>query len=309
MPVNKFGQMITFAIHRGGDQRFSGYTYTRAPGHVKKIRLKPKQAKKRKRKFGYEWVGAKNALQIAANRGDPHMAFRICDLNNIRGIRRKLKPGRRIRIPDRLRGSAQFNVLAGDNPPTITDGYAKINTIDRGQRTGLSTFVGYNPMVLRVPVRFEATDREGNWLDASGAQIEKDIKLLEQMAGRGQFQGEGVGSPPIIKVTTTGAKGNYLSLIPDSLQKQRPGAAVSTLWWISGIEWDEDALRNDVGNRLRQLAVIELTEYVKPAQVTASAAARHKAKKTKPPHRRSRSNKYHYHWPNGTWHSKPYRGK
>jgi hypothetical protein len=275
MPVRRgWGPLITFAIYDGGDQKFSGYTYTRARGRIQHYKDKKHHRQTR-------WVNAESSLAIAARQGDPSLAYRVATLNSMRGIQRHFRPGRRVRIPDRLRNSAQFNVLAGDTPPTITDGYARITVLDRPQRTGLSVFTGYNPMVLRVPIRFEAIDEHGGWLDASGVEIEKDIKLLEQMAGRGQFQGEGVGAPPILNVTTTNADGVYTSLIPDSLQVQRAGAPISTQWWVSSIEWDDEALRNRAGNRIRQLAVVELTEYVKPAAVTASAAARHKTKHKK----------------------------
>lgn len=283
MAQNRFGQMITFAIESGGDQKFEGYAYVRAIGKRKR-NPKWKKGDPGAGKVGRnkEWLydHRDTAQKIAARRGHVEAAGRIKNLNNLRSVTQRITAGRRIRVPDRLRQSAQFNVLAGDGPPTIVDGYAKINTVDRSGRRGISSFVGYNPIVLQVPIQFESEDTTGSFIEASGVQIEKDIALLEQMAGRGQFQGEGEGAPPILHVSTM-IGDRYVSLIPDSLQRQRTGSGASTEWWISNIEWDANAIRNGQGNRIRQLATVELTEYVAPRKLVKSAAARHKGSQKK----------------------------
>jgi hypothetical protein len=95
MPVSQqgFGQLITFAIERGGDQQIEGYT------HVRTTRVM-------------------NTVQkVASWRGQPDQARRIANLNGIRSVTKKLRRGTRLRVPDRLRRSASFNVLAGDEPP------------------------------------------------------------------------------------------------------------------------------------------------------------------------------------------------
>ena len=237
MPVNDYGQLITFSIERGSDQNFSGYSHVRVTKRLDTCR------------------------KIAAWRGQPDMARRIADLNGIRSVTKKLKVGRSIRVPDRLRRSASFSALSGDEPPRITGGYAKIESVDRPLRAGMSVFTGYDPTTMEVALRFEA------WLTGEGLLMERDIDLLEQMAGRGNIGGQGVGSPPLVQVSTTNPIGHIVPLIPAGYQWTREGHN-APLWWVSGLDWGTGALRDDDGNRVRADCTVTLTEYNRPRALT-----------------------------------------
>lgn len=260
MPINDYGQMVTFAVDRGGDYRFEATTKFRVT------------------------KANRTCKKIAAFRGHPKLARRIADMNNIRNPRSKLKVGRQLRVPGILRGEASFSVLAGDTAPIVMSGYSKVSVVDRSERAGLSVFTGFDPVVLQVPVRFESMDNALTFVDKDGAKVESDIAELERMAGRGIFEGAAVGAPPLVAVSTTNAKGDPVQLIPFAFQsslpkKINPNAPV---YWVSGIDWDNDPVRNVKGDRIRQLATIELTEYVRP-KVAMGAAERHKAQNKKTP--------------------------
>jgi hypothetical protein len=250
--VSQFGQMISFGIEDGGDQRFSG---------VRTITVQK---------------GNDTVRKICKNAVHPDLEARVLRLNAIRNPTTKLAIGRRVRIPDRMRDSQSFHVLADDQPPRITSGYSKIGVIDRTERCGISVFQGYDPIVIEIPVRFEAEDRSGSWAGADGSQIEKDIQLLEQMAGRGIIAGAAIGAPPIIRIQTRDNAGNFVGLIPRAYQWTR-GNPNNQFYWISGIDWDADALRNRQGERIRQRATITVTQYVTPDTLAPSAAERVKA--------------------------------
>jgi hypothetical protein len=103
---------------------------------------------------------------------------------------------------------------------------------------------------MEVPIQFENVRGSREGLD-----IERDIALLERMAGRGNFEGAAIGPPPVVRVSTTNSKGEIVPLIPRGYQwsLQNPSAP---LWRIAGIDWDtsvpDGVLRNDAGNRIRQ---------------------------------------------------------
>lgn len=255
MPKSRLGQMITFSIELDEDQRRTGYIWI-------------------------DVVVGDTVRKIAARRGHPEEAAAIAKLNKIRStatvIRhkplRKRGDFRRVRVPGQLQQADVFHVLAGDNPPTITTGYAKIETVDRPQRTGITMFKGYDPIQMNVPIRFDrATGR-------SPHNIERDIDLLERMAGRGNIPGAAVGPPAIIRVSTTDSSGQLISLIADNYQwsPQNPSAP---LWRIANIEWDENALRDRHGNRTRQLATVILQQNTRVSLAVRSVAKRSKDKK------------------------------
>lgn len=255
MPVGLFGQLITFAIVKSDDDRFSGFRYV----HTTK---------------------ALNTVAKIANRyGHSTDARQIADDNKIRHTDSPLKKGRRLRIPDYMRKAASFSVLAGDQPPRVTGGYSKIDVVDRTERAGLSIFKGYDPITIEIPVRFESEDRRGSWHGADGSEVERQITLLEKMAGRGNFAGAAVGAPAIVEISST-AGNDVIPLIPLNYQRSQANPS-APFYWISGIDWDADAQRNDHGERIRQLATITVMSYVAPDSIQESAALRAKAKKPK----------------------------
>lgn len=251
------GQRISFAIEDSGDQRFSGFRYI----HVTKADRRIKD--------------------IAAKYARRELAQYIADLNGIRWVDSNLKIGRPIRIPDGLRKENSFDVYAGDTAPTVVGGYAKIDIVARTERTGLSVFQGYDPITLSIPIRFESDDVSPGGT-REGQQVEDDIKKLERMAGRGEFPGAAVGTPAIVRISTTNADSNPMPLIPSNYAWDRNDTANSPVYWIGNIEWDDDPWRNTSGNRIRQLATVTAIQYVSPRPDAHSLAVREKIRSNKP---------------------------
>lgn len=277
MPTSALGQLITLAIQLDHDPA------TPAPQK-------------------YVLVVARSGdtcQSIASRLGHPEDARAIADLNAQRSTTGQLNAGGRYRVPARLRPEQVLNVLAGDNPPKIVGGFAKFTTIDRFSRTGLNQFTGYDPLQMSVPLRFEALSYQitqgftqikpnnprptkisattlahqvKSYQDNQAQDVESQIRLLERMAGRGAFSGAGIGPPPVIRATTTDADGNVIGLIPKSYQWTKANAG--PLWRLSGLEWDDGALRNASGNRIRATCTVTLTEHTHSSLASQSAAAR-----------------------------------
>lgn len=229
MPVNKFGQLITFSIEADPDDPALGWQWI----HVKK---------------------GDTVQKVASRRGHPELARKIANANGIRSVRTKFKKARRLKVPRLTRATDVFSVLAGDRPPTPVGGYAKFSILDRPGRVGHSRFEGYDPIAIEVDIRFE------NYIEGEGVDIERDIALLERMAGRGVGT-DAQGPPPIIRVSTTSSTGEIVPLIPKNYQwsQDNPGAP---LWRVVELSWDdsvgEGVIRNRAGNRVRQKATVTL---------------------------------------------------
>lgn len=246
MPRTWIGQLITFAVEIDGDQRYQSYI----------------------------WINLKKGdtvQKVASRRGHPEQAREIADLNGIRSVRSVLSR-KRLRVPGTLRQADAFHVLAGDDPPRVVDGYAKMEVIDRPSRVGLNQFTGYNPLSIEVPVQFES------FINGQGYQVEQSIKLLERMAGRGDFAGAAIGPPPVIRVSVTDNGGNIVPLISNNYQwsRQNPSAP---LWRVGDIEWESGALRNAAGNRIRQGAMVTIVQHTRTSLAIRSVTQRSKTKK------------------------------
>jgi hypothetical protein len=246
---------------------------------------------------------------IAARRGHPELVRQIADRNNVRSITtvlrhrpKKKRDLHRIRVPGKLRGDLSFHVLPQDNrPPQITNGYAKFDTLERPLRRGLTVFQGYDPMEMTIPIQFEELiraskgDEADDYAELTGGAlyaptkklyIEDDIQLLERMAGRGRFGGNAVGPPPIVHISTTTDGGRVVPLIPANYQGPTKGSG-GILWRIKGIEWDDGAIRDKDGTRLRQLATVTVQEHTKVHTASHIVKANHK----KPDHGRASSHR------------------
>jgi len=159
-----------------------------------------------------------------------------------------------------------FTVLAGEGAVTATEGWPKIQKVQRFQRVSLTVPEGYDPYVLTVPVLFDSVARVIR-------EIEPDIKALEWMAGR-VAHGEAKGPPPQVSIFSTDSHGNLTNLVPKQFQTVH---GASQQWYITDINFDANPERAGhtfsqrtgipVGDRIRQLAVVTLTEIV----VTSSA--------------------------------------
>lgn len=253
MPKASLGQLITFAVEKDADRKAPDYIWVK--------------------------VNVRDTIKkIAARRGHPEDARRIAKLNHVRSVNKILlhKPHKKgdkkkIRVPGTLRVSDRFHVLAGNEPPRITGGYQKLETVDRPGRTGLTHFVGYDPITMEVPIRFEG------FMDRDGPGIEDRIAMLERMAGRGNFKGASSGPAPILRLSTTDNAGKVVPLIPPNFQwsTQNPAAP---LWRIAGIEWDANPIRDNNGNRIRQEGVVTVQQHTKVSLEVRSVTTRRKGK-------------------------------
>lgn len=216
--------------------------------------------------------GARTIKKIAARRGHPELAKRIADLNNIRSITQKLKIGRRLRLPGTLEQQMSFDVYPQDlKRPLIKDGYAMFTQAARFGEKSITQFTGYNALAMDVYIQFEA------WQQQDGSDIEDKIRKLERMAGRGPgFAGAASGPPAVVRLSVTDAKGSVVPLIPLSWQWS-PGAAQGLLWVIEGIDWDDGALSDSKGQRIRASATVHMREFT-DVNLTTTAVQRHKRK-------------------------------
>lgn len=253
MPRSTLGQLITFATEADADRRYQEF-----------IRIRVR-------------VGD-TVRKIAARRGHPEDARTIAKLNHIRSTTKVLRhrPRRKgdhthIRVPGTLRRAETFHVLAGDRAPRIVAGYQKLETIDRKGRTGLTHFVGYDPITMEVPIRFE------QFIGRDGAGVEERIALLERMAGRGNFKGASAGPAAILRLSTTNNAGKIIPLLPPNYQwsRQNPSAP---LWRIADIDWDENPIRDTRGNRIRQFATVTVQQHTKISLEVRSATTRSRNK-------------------------------
>jgi hypothetical protein len=269
------GQTITFAIEVDEDQAERLKHWIRIP-------VRP----------------GDTVAKIAARRGHPEDVQAIVKRNRTVKGKRPLRSGRTILrhhksaslatrrkdrhqlwVPGELHKSLSFSALAGDEPPRPVDGYAKFSTLDRPERVGVTTFDGYNPFVLEVPIQFEAWADQGGAVQGNeGEQIERDIRLLERMAGRGDFKGANVGPPPVIRISSTNSQGRVVPLISDQFQLA-PGAGDGPLWRVAGIEWGDGALRSSSGNRLRQQCTVTLQQHTNVKLATRSASGRNRRRR------------------------------
>jgi hypothetical protein len=216
---------------------------------------------------GEQWVpaqvtAARNSVsKITAFHGIRTRAREVAERNKIHSVYSKLTRAT-ITIPKPLKiAGGRLEVLAGQTPPRIVEGYAKYDIVDRPSRAGLTHFVGYDPIVMEVPVWFEWSSLSPGG-EPEGDGVEDAIAMLERMGGRGIGSTSAVGRPGRVRVTTE-RNGSPVPLIPASYQpgRQNPNPPA---WVVSGIDWDDAPWRNKAGNRIRQFATVTLTQYISP---------------------------------------------
>jgi hypothetical protein len=258
MPANAIGQLITFAVEKDEDRRFRGW-------RVEKVQFGD-TVRKIASRLGHpedvEAIKKENGIRSATT----NLRLTLAQRKALKAAGKKLpKNWQEIRVPGADRPDLVFHVLPQDGKrPQIVGGYAKFSVVDRPERVGLSRFDGYDPLVMEVYVHFEA-------FDASPAEVERDIALLERMAGRGAFAGAGVGKPPVIRVSARDRYGNPSPLIADNYQQTATNEA-APLWRVSGISWGD--AYGDRQGRQRQLATVTLTQHTRTSVATRSVAVR-----------------------------------
>jgi len=175
-----------------------------------------------------------------------------------------------------------FFCLAGDTAPTVNGGYAKWSVVDRPQRIGTTVFQGYDPITLTIPILFDAVA----YPPIDGQSLEDDIDRLDWMGGRGALYAgtpfaPGVGESPLIAVSTSDASGKPTPLIP--LVWQNAGES----WVVTDIAYDDGALRDESGARIRQAATVTLLQHIQGPFDTGNDSAATRAKG-----RNSQANKF-----------------
>jgi hypothetical protein len=273
MPTTNLGQLITFASVLDPDAHYAAFVWIRAKHGDTLARIA-------RRRGHPEW--APQILKLNLGRDVlPHPKRRphhpAPPIPKLRNIKQRLRTNARIKLPGTMGPGYECQVLAGDNPPTVTSGYAKFDTVDVSGRIGINRFLGYDPLELTVPIQFQGfvgdpKNRAPGNLPDGGGSIDQRITILERMAGRGDFPGAGQGPPAVIKVTVTDntTKASLVPLIPLNLQAMN--------WRITAIAWDANALRNDLGRRVVQTATITLTQYTPTQYVQRSLAQRTRSK-------------------------------
>lgn len=160
---------------------------------------------------------------------------------------------------------------------TVTDGWALWNIVDRPQRVGLPVFAGYDPITATIGVQFEGFPTVmGATSDAARGskpsnEVEDAIQLLEFMSGRGQAIGAGNnsvdaaattgGPPPAVWLQSNNEQGQPTNLIPQNYQVSEANPNAPS-WVVTNLAWDTTPMRDDNGNRIRQMCVITVQEIV-----------------------------------------------
>ncbi len=150
-----------------------------------------------------------------------------------------------------------FNVLCGDDPPTVIDGYGLWTVIPRPLRLGIPIPQGFNPARMQWNVRFGIWDGSlgtPGWdtSNQAGAVVEDQIDTLDWMAGGG-FRG---GPSPVVYIDSyRNDGGNFLrtNLIPPQYHG---------IPWIidTGITWGT-SMRTRLGSRVFQEAAFTTMAY------------------------------------------------
>jgi hypothetical protein len=175
-----------------------------------------------------------------------------------------------------------FDVMAGDQPPTIVDGYAQWSPIPLPLRVGQLMFTGRNPISMQVAVRFNLFDANGTWLisDSAGLLVEEQIAILEWMAGEGINE----GPSPLLRVTTYDSSGDTVPLIPFEYQVGTGNVPASfgdrnqvPTWVVTALAWDPAPIRNDNAYRIRQDGTVTIGMYQAPQGSASRLVPRPKA--------------------------------
>jgi len=162
-----------------------------------------------------------------------------------------------------------FSVWVDTSQGAVTpiSGYAKWSIVDRPFRKGVPVFTGYDPTTLSIPILFD------NFAVDDGNATERDIALLEKMAGRGVKSAHGVGPPKVITLQASGRDGGAYPIIPNNYQYNPGKNSDPPNWVISDIQWDTNPIRNAAGNRVRQAATVTVLEHI-PTPLTIKAASK-----------------------------------
>lgn len=162
-----------------------------------------------------------------------------------------------------LDGKYKSECLMGDGPATPTGGYGGWELKPRPRRQSLTQWNGIDPLQIDIAILFDDL--------VNNRSVEGPIQKLEQMGG----VGIGGGEPPLITVDSGG-------LIPYDFHANK-----NRVWVISNIQWG-DVERNVFGNRIRQAAVVTITQYIEDDELRNESSAQKRKGKKKPKSKRGR---------------------
>lgn len=134
-------------------------------------------------------------------------------------------------------------VYRGDTAPQMVGGYGGWEVVGRPKRTGLTQWIGKDPLRMKLPIIFDGSDQQ--------ISQESKITLLSRMALPTGPRGE----PPRVSV---------LGAIPRK----------DLRWVIESLEWGDNVIwvttSDTIGFRTRQDATLTLLEYVAEDRVGAN---------------------------------------
>lgn len=134
----------------------------------------------------------------------------------------------------------EVTVKLGNGPVTVTpSGYGGWEAVARPQRRALTVWKGRDVLRLSLPLLLDKF-LEGR----EGAQVEDEIRVLEQMAGLGDSSDH---EPPRLIVE---------GILPHDFSR-----ASENRWVIETLEWGDAIRRMSDGQRVRQEVVLTLMEY------------------------------------------------
>lgn len=152
----------------------------------------------------------------------------------------------------------RFQAMLGDEPPTITAGYAKWSVVDRPLMRSVTVFTGYEPAQMKVSLRLGQWDPGWDAADTDH-QTEKAITALDMMAGSARHY---YSSPPqIVYVASWSTQGGFSDVIPPGYQYQPYSGSKLFPWVVNGLEWGT-SYRNPNGYRVYQEATVSLLQYM-----------------------------------------------
>jgi nucleoid-associated protein YgaU len=129
----------------------------------------------------------------------------------------------------------------GDGPATVTQGYGGWQEIARPGRRSATTWSGFQPFAIDLPLMLDGFDQD--------VSVEPAITALEAMAGRGS-RAPG-GEPPKLIVNTAGVMPQDSVAYPDGR------------WVITALDWDaEGTIVGDAGDRVRTAVRVSLLQHL-----------------------------------------------
>lgn len=148
-------------------------------------------------------------------------------------------------------GDLVLLVELGNAFPAPTQGFAGWDVVPLPGRVGITHWAGHEPLSIGLELFFNDDDLTNS--------VEDAIETLEAMAGRGIKRKK--DEPSVLKVDAGGLMPFDWHQFPDAR------------WVINGLDWDDDAILNRHGNRVRQTVTVALLQHVAADRLNTTGAA------------------------------------